>query len=88
MKINWQEISEADKQWLLQKWEDNQNIFTHFQRLSSEVILNQVIVESDIIYTAYSDFPNSSNILTKAALLKRPVVVSEGHLMAELVRDY
>ena len=87
-EINWQEISEADKQWLLQKWEENPNIFTHFQRLSSEVVLNQVIVESDIIYAAYSDFPNSSNILTKAALLKRPVVVSEGHLMAELVRDY
>lgn len=87
-EINWQEISEADKQWLLQKWEENPNIYSHFQRLSSEVTLNQVIVESDIIYTAYSDFPNSSNILTKAALLKRPVVVSEGHLMAELVRDY
>lgn len=87
-EINWQEISEADKQWLLQKWEQNPNIFTHFQRLSSEMVLNQVIIESDIIYAAYNDFPNSSNILTKAALLKRPVVVSEGHLMAELVRDY
>lgn len=87
-EINWQEISEPDKQWLLQKWEEKPNIFTHFQRLSSEVVLNQVIVESDIIYTAYRDFPNSSNILTKAALLQRPVVVSEGHLMAELVRDY
>jgi len=87
-EINWQEISEADKQWLLKAWEENPNIFSHFQRLSSEDVLNQVIAESDVIYTAYNDFPNSSNILTKAALLKRPVVVSEGHLMAELVRDY
>jgi hypothetical protein len=87
-EINWQEISEADKQWLLQTWEANPNIYSHFQRLSSESVLNQVIAESDIIYAAYNDFPKSSNILTKAALLKRPVVVSEGHLMAELVRDY
>ena len=87
-EINWQEISEADKQWLLQTWEANPNIYSHFQRISSESVLNQVIAESDIVYAAYNDFPKSSNILTKAALLKRPVVVSEGHLMAELVRDY
>ena len=87
-EINWQEISEADKRWLLRTWEDNPNIYSHLQRLSSESVLNQVIAESDIIYAAYNDFPKSSNILTKAALLKRPVVVSEGHLMAELVRDY
>lgn len=87
-EINWQEISEADRRWFLQTWESSPNIYCHLQRLSSEVVLNQVIAESDIIYAAYNDFPNSSNILTKAALLQRPVVVSEGHLMAELVRDY
>jgi len=87
-EINWQEISEDDKSWFLQTWESSPNIYCHLQRLSSEVVLNQVIAESDIIYAAYNDFPNSSNILTKAALLKRPVVVSEGHLMAELVREF
>lgn len=87
-EINWHEISDADRQWLLQRWEEYPNIFTHFQRLSREVVLNQVIVESDVVYAAYRDFPNSSNILTKAALFQRPVIVSEGHLMAELVRDY
>jgi hypothetical protein len=87
-EINWQEISEDDKRWFLQTWESRPNIYCHLQRLSSEVVLNQVIAESDIIYAAYNDFPNSSNILTKAALLKRPVVVSDGHLMAELVREF
>lgn len=87
-EINWQEISPADQRWLLQTWESSQNIYCHLQRLSSETVLNEIIAQSDVVYTAYSDFPNSSNILTKAAILQRPVIVSEGHLMAELVRAY
>jgi len=87
-ELNWKEIRPADQRWLLQTWESSQNIYCHLQRLSSETVLNEVIAQSDVVYTAYSDFPNSSNILTKAAILQRPVVVSEEHLMAELVRAY
>lgn len=87
-EINWNEISAEEKLWLLQAWESTPNMTTHLQWLSSEAVLNQVIAASDIVYAVYDDFPNSSNILTKAALLRRPVIVGEGHLMAELVRDY
>ena len=41
-----------------------------------------------MVYAAYKDFPNSSNILTKAAVLKKPVIVSDGYVMAERVRKY
>jgi hypothetical protein len=50
--------------------------------------MNAVIAESDVVFAAYKDFPNSSNVLTKAAFFHRPIVVSDGYLMAERVRRH
>lgn len=46
---------------------------------------NAAMVECDVIYAAYETFPHSSNIMTKAALFKKPIIVSPGFLMAERV---
>ena len=43
---------------------------------------------SEVLFAAYHDFPHSSNILTKAAIFQKPVIVSDGYLMAERVRRY
>jgi UDP:flavonoid glycosyltransferase YjiC (YdhE family) len=40
------------------------------------------------LFAGYRDFPNSSNALTKAAVFERPIVVSDGYLMAERVRMF
>jgi glycosyltransferase involved in cell wall biosynthesis len=64
-----------------------ENVLLHDGFLS-EGDLNAFIQASDIIYAVYRDFPNSSNILTKAAVFKRPVVVADGFCMAERVRRY
>jgi glycosyltransferase involved in cell wall biosynthesis len=68
-------------------WEAEPRVFAHLARLD-EPTLNAVMRGSDVLFAAYSDFPHSSNTLTKAAILRKPVIVSEGHLMAERVRRY
>lgn len=42
----------------------------------------------DILYLVYINFYHSSNMLTKAALLRKTVIVSKGHLMEERVNKY
>ncbi len=87
-EVYWGEIDTPTRLSLLRSWEDAENLYCHLQRLSSEACLNQMIQISDVIYAVYSDFPNTSNIMTKAALLRKPVLVSEGHLMADLAAHH
>ncbi len=42
----------------------------------------------DVIFAAYLDFPHSSAIQCKAADLNKPIIVSEGYLMAERTRRF
>lgn len=87
-EVYWGEIDTPTRLSLLRAWEDAENLYCHLQRLSNEACLNQIIQISDVIYAVYSDFPNTSNIMTKAALLRKPILVSEGHLMADLTATY
>ena len=87
-EINWRGISDNERFRLIQRWEQCDNFYAHLHRLSTEATLNAVIAESDVIYAAYVDFPNSSNVITKAALMHKPLLVNDGYLMAENVRKY
>jgi hypothetical protein len=64
------------------------NVFFHLESLPDGLEYNSFILISDIIFAVYSSFYHSSNALTKAAIFERPVIVSEGHLMAERVIKY
>jgi glycosyltransferase involved in cell wall biosynthesis len=64
------------------------NVYTHFARISDGPIFNSVIRACDVLFAAYLDFPNSSNTLTKAAVFQKPVIVSDGYLMAERTRKH
>jgi len=64
------------------------NVFSHLKRLPDGASFNGVVRCFDVFFAAYLDFPNSSNTLAKAALFRRPVIVSEGYLMAERVRNF
>jgi len=86
--INWSEITSLEKESLKDDWENTPNLFCHFDRIKDEATLNQVIAISDVIFAAYRNFPNSSNILTKAAYFRKPILVSDGYLMAERVRKF
>lgn len=85
--VHWGEVSAAEKRALQHAWETLPNVFAHLQHLP-EPTMNAIIASSDAVVACYRSFPNSSNALTKAAVFERPVVVSDGYLMAERVRGY
>lgn len=69
-------------------WGRIPNLWTHLQRMPDDPEMNAILAASDVVFAAYRDFPNSSNLLTKAAVFRKPVLVSDGHLMAERVRRF
>jgi len=66
----------------------NPNVLFRFGRLSTEAEYNACINAADVLFAAYHDFAHSSNTLTKAAVFEKPVVVSDGHLMAGRTREH
>jgi hypothetical protein len=86
-EVSWSDLSLDEIRFIQTTWEQRPNVLTHLARLSDST-MNSLIKGSDIVFAAYTNFPNSSNIMTKAALLERPLIVSDGHLMAERVRKY
>ncbi len=54
----------------------------------SESDFNAVIESCDIVYCVYRDHPHSSNVISKAAAFRKPVLVNRGELMAKRVDDY
>lgn len=49
---------------------------------------NAVVTLCDVIFIAYLPAPENSNILTKAAWFRKPVLASAGHWMADPVRTF
>jgi hypothetical protein len=65
-----------------------ENWLLQFQRIPGEAQFNAVLAQFDVVFAAYRDFPHSSNLLAKAAHLRKPLLVSRGHLMAERTARY
>jgi glycosyltransferase involved in cell wall biosynthesis len=73
---------------LLERLKTAPNVYVRFARLPDEGSFNGVIKACDILFAAYHDFPHSSNMLIKGAVFKKPLIVSDGYLIAERVRRY
>lgn len=86
-EIDWDGVPRHLRSELMTAWERSPNILTHLQRIE-EKAFNGVLRMADVVYAAYVDFPFSSNVLTKAAIFQRPIVVTEGQLMGERVREF
>jgi hypothetical protein len=86
-EVNWTGASTVGRRRWQNVWEELPNLYAHLQCLPEE-IMNSVVAVSDILFAGYRDFPNSSNALTKAAVFERPILVSDGHLMGERVRNF
>jgi glycosyltransferase involved in cell wall biosynthesis len=67
------------------KWE---NVLVFARRPDTESDFNALVASSDALFAVYNDFLRSSNMLSKAAHSRRPVIVAEGYCMAERVRSY
>lgn len=78
--------AEADR--IYQYLNECTNVWDHLTQIPDGNQFNSLLQCCDITYAAYLNFPYSSNIMTKAASLKRPLIVSDGYLMAERVRRF
>ncbi len=56
--------------------------------LESESNFNELISISDILFAVYRKFHDSSNMLAKAAVFNKPILVSDQYLMGQRVREY
>ena len=81
------ETKVKNKKNLVETWESSENCFSYL-KVISDLSTNLIIKNSTVVFAAYRDFPHSSNILTKSAFLNIPIIVSDGHLMAERVKEY
>ena len=64
------------------------NCFFYLESIPDDGKFNAVIDACDVLFAAYENFPYSSNLLTKAAVFKKPIIVSEGFCMAERVKKF
>jgi hypothetical protein len=66
----------------------SENFFYLDDYLSDEAVFNELVRKSTVIWGLYRDFDRSSNILTKAALFSKPIIVSKNYLMGQRVNQY
>ena len=64
------------------------NLWLHLERIPTEPALAHLMAACDALAACYVDFPHSSGIQAKAAILQKPLIVSDGFLMAERVRRF
>ena len=72
------EAIDEETEEILKQAQKLENCLLHYQRIPDGEEFNAFINLCDIIFAAYIDFKYSSNIMTKAALFKKPIIVSEG----------
>jgi hypothetical protein len=58
------------------------------RRVPTEGEYNSLILTADAVWGVYRNWEASSNLVSKAGLLKRPIIVADGYLNAERVRKY
>jgi hypothetical protein len=62
-----------------------ENVLIHEGYIGDERDYNTIVTACDVIYAVYENFNSSSNSLTKAAGLRRPILVSRDTLMGDRV---
>ncbi|MFE4107084.1 glycosyltransferase family 1 protein [Almyronema epifaneia] len=64
------------------------NCYFHFDLIPDGYAFNSLIDTCDVLFAAYENFPYSSNLLTKAAVFHKPIIVSEGYCMAARIEQF
>jgi glycosyltransferase involved in cell wall biosynthesis len=62
--------------------------FFYLNKIPDDAQFNAVINVCDVLFAMYENFPHSSNLITKAAIFGKSILVSRGGYMEEVVRDY
>ena len=64
------------------------NICVVPQRIEDESEFNVVVCECDALFAAYEMFAHSSGLVTKAGVFRKPIIVSRGYYMQEVIEKY
>lgn len=67
---------------------EHENLMVIPRYLESEAEFNELILISNFIFAVYRNFYDSSNMLAKAAVFNKPILVSNQYLMGKRVREY
>lgn len=67
---------------------NHSNVIYSPNTIPSEADFNAIIQVCDILYCAYKGHIHSSNVISKAAAFRKPVIVSDGELMAKRIREH
>ena len=88
-KIQWDSFSlDQQKQMKEVISEAPENLLVCDEWVESEAVFDSVFQMCDVIFAYYREFKKSSNIITKGAFYKIPVIVNDKYLMGERVRKY
>jgi glycosyltransferase involved in cell wall biosynthesis len=87
-KCLWDMYTPDEQHFLRSVVEATPNVFVYYERISDGPAFNGAVKSCDALCASYLDFTNSSNMLTKAAWFEKPIIVSDGYLMAERVRQF
>jgi hypothetical protein len=87
-EVHW-ELFDAEETALLRRMQAGEGgAWVHAARIPDEAGYNALVSACDVLCATYRDFPHSSNTLAKAAFFEKPIIVSDGHLMARRVREH
>ncbi len=87
-EFHWALFSQEEKSLICRVLANSPNTWSHLMRIPDEAQLNSLLAACDVLCASYLDFPHSSGMVTKAAMLGKPLIVSDGYLMAERVRRF
>lgn len=87
-KLRTNEFSPSELYRLRSLAKSKEKYFCYFDRIPDEKEFNAIVKISDILFAAYHDFFHSSNIITKAAVYKKLIIVSKGCCSSERVDKF
>lgn len=88
-ELQLQHFSEADQREILAILRNPPGNLRYWSEpIKSEVSFNALVQQADVIHVAYHHFTGSSNLLTKAARYRIPVIANPGHLIGRRVQDF
>ena len=87
-EVYWQSFGDDERQLRNFYAQPPENVVVHDGYMADERDYNSLVATCDIIYAVYSGFNSSSNSLTKAAGLQRPILAARNSLMGERVEAH
>ena len=81
-------LSVSQRAFLEKGINERKNVIFSPGSIPSESDFNAIVNCCDLLYCVYQDHLHSSNVISKAAAFRKPVLVTSGELMAKRVEDY